>query len=132
MSITNYYGFNFQWMCSWKPDQRPEPADEKALDFLAEFGFNFIRIPLDYRFWTRGVDYLHPDESIFRIIDRYLEACMSRGIHLSLNLHRAPGYCTNRNDLESHNPGRMRLPGTGFYFYGKRSPADMRMCPTGP
>jgi hypothetical protein len=44
-----HYGFNFQWMCAWRPDQAPEPADEKALDFLAELGFNFVRIPLDYR-----------------------------------------------------------------------------------
>ena len=99
----NYYGFNFQWMCSWNPGQPPEPADEKALDFLAEFGFNFVRIPLDYRFWTKDFDYFHPDESMFRVLDGYLEACQSRGIHLSLNLHRAPGYCTNRNDLERHN-----------------------------
>jgi hypothetical protein len=98
-----YYGFNFQWMTSWKPDRRPEPADQKALDFLAEFGFNFARIPLDYRFWTQNFDYFHPDESILRYVDHYLAACNSRGIHMSLNLHRAPGYCTNRNDLERHN-----------------------------
>ncbi|HSL46809.1 MAG TPA: cellulase family glycosylhydrolase [Anaerolineales bacterium] len=98
-----YYGFNFQWMTSWSPGQKPAPADEKALDFLAAFGLNFARIPLDYRFWTRDFDYFHPDELMFCWIDGYLEACRSRGIHLSLNLHRAPGYCTNRNDLERHN-----------------------------
>ena len=90
-------------MYSWNPEQRPEPADEKALDFLAEFGFNFVRIPMDYRFWTKNHEYFQPDESIFCNIDEYVEACQSRGIHLSLNLHRAPGYCTNRNDLERHN-----------------------------
>lgn len=98
-----YYGFNFQWMTSWSPGKKPQPADMKALDFLAAFGFNFVRVPLDYRFWTEDFDYLHPDESIFRYMDGYLEACRSRGVHLSLNLHRAPGYCTNRNDLERHN-----------------------------
>lgn len=98
-----YYGFNFQWMCAWNPGQQPEPADERALDFLAAFGFNFVRIPVDYRFWTRNFDYFHPDESIFHCIDSYLHTCRSRGIHMSLNLHRAPGYCTNRNDLEAHN-----------------------------
>lgn len=97
------YGFNFQWMASWNPDQRPGPADEKALDFLAEYGFNFARMPIDYRFWTCDFDYFHPDESTFTYIDQYLHACLSRGIHMSLNLHRAPGYCTNRNDLEQHN-----------------------------
>jgi endoglucanase len=97
------YGFNFQWMFSWNQDQRPQAADEKALDFLAGFGFNFVRIPIDYRFWTSGIDTLHPDESILRCIDQYLDACRSRGIHMSLNLHRAPGYCTDPKDPEQHN-----------------------------
>jgi aryl-phospho-beta-D-glucosidase BglC (GH1 family) len=116
MRNRKYYGFNFQWMCSWNPDQRPEPADEKALDFLAEFGFNFVRIPMDYRFWTNDFDYFHPDESIFGYIDQYIEACQSRGIHLSLNLHRAPGYCTNRNDLERHNLWLDEIAQRAFLF----------------
>ena len=65
-----YYGFNFQWMVSGSLDQKPEHPDEKALDFLARFGFNFVRIPVDYRFWTHNFDYFHPDESIFGCIDR--------------------------------------------------------------
>ena len=97
------YGFNFQWMSGWQPGQKPQPADEKALDFLAELGFNFVRLPVDYRFWTHNFDYFHPDESIFLFLDQYLEACRSRQIHMSLSLHRAPGYCTHRNDLEKHN-----------------------------
>ena len=103
-------------MCSWKPDQRPKPADEKALDFLAKFGFNFVRIPLDYRFWTKDFNYFQPDESIFCYIDQYLEACKSRGIHLSINLHRAPGYCTNRSDLERHNLWRDDVAQNAFVF----------------
>jgi hypothetical protein len=103
-------------MCSWQPDHPPEHADGKALDFLAEFGFNFVRIPLDYRFWTKDFDYFHPDESAFRWIDQYIEACKSRAIHLSLNLHRAPGFCTNRNDLEYHNLWRDPLAQDAFVF----------------
>ncbi len=96
------YGFNFQWMLV-EPGDQPAPADERALDFLARHGFNFVRLPTDYRVWTRDFDYLRPDETVFGSIDRYLEACRSRAIHLSLNLHRAPGYCITRNELERHN-----------------------------
>lgn len=103
-------------MFSWNPGQKPESADENTLDFLAEFGFNFVRIPLDYRFWTCDFDYFHPDESIFCCIDNYLEACSSRGIHLSLNLHRAPGFCINRNDLECHNLWRDEIAQNAFVF----------------
>jgi endoglucanase len=112
----NYYGFNFQWMFAWNPGKQPILADENALDFLAKYGFNFVRIPTDYRFWTENFDYLHPDESIFNYIDQYLEACKSRGIHLCLNLHRAPGYCINRNDLEKHNLWLDKLAQDAFVF----------------
>lgn len=97
------YGFNFQWMFSKGHLQSPQPADERALDFLSKYGFNFARIPTDYRFWTKDFDYFHPDESIFEYLDGYLAACRIRGIHMSLNIHRAPGYCINGWDLERHN-----------------------------
>ncbi len=97
------YGFNFQWMFSWEPGRQPEPPDTKALNFLVEYGFDFVRIPTDYRFWTKDFNYFQPDETVFEYVDQYLEACRQRGFQLSLNIHRAPGYCINRNDLERHN-----------------------------
>ncbi len=98
-----HYGFNFLWMFIQNPGADPPPADERALDFIAERGFNFVRLPTDYRFWTRDHDYLNPDEEILRRIDSYVQACRNRGLHVSLNLHRAPGYCINANHLEKHN-----------------------------
>lgn len=98
-----YYGFNFQWMFSALQGQTPAPPDEKALDFLAECGFNFVRLPVDYHFWIHDFDYFHPEQGALAVLDRYLEACRSRGIHLSLSLHRAPGYCINGNELERDN-----------------------------
>ncbi len=103
-------------MCSWSPGQNPQPADEKALDFLAEFGFNFIRIPLDYRFWTHNFNYFQPAENIFYYIDSYIQACRARGIQLCLNIHRAPGFCTNWNDLEQHNLWRDEIAQNAFVF----------------
>ncbi len=97
------YGFNFQWMFSKQEGGLPAHADAKALDFLAKHGFDFVRIPTDYRSWTEGTDYFHPNEAILAYLDRYLEETRSRGLHLSLNLHRAPGYCINRPEIETHN-----------------------------
>lgn len=111
-----YYGFNFQWMFAWEKGKHPLPPDEKALDFLAETGFNFVRIPTDYRFWTQNFDYLHPDTDVFLTLDSYLAACKQRDIHLSLNLHRAPGYCINRNDLEKDNLWLDPAAQEGFIF----------------
>ena len=111
-----HYGFNFLWMFSFQPGHAPGQVDRKALDFLAELGFNFIRIPTDYRFWTRDFDYFHPDESVFHYLDTYLEACQSRGLQMCLNSHRTPGYCINRPDLERHNLWIDRAAQDAFVF----------------
>jgi endoglucanase len=97
------YGFNFQWMFSWQPGANPEGPDLRALDFMAEVGLDFVRVPMDYRFWTKGTDYRSSDEAALAVVDSYLEACAERELHASLNLHRAPGYCINRPEIESHN-----------------------------
>lgn len=110
-----HYGFNFLWMFIYNGQPAPAP-DERALDFLAEFGFNFVHIPTDYRFWTRNFDYFHPDESAWKSIDAYLEACRSRHIHLCLNFHRAPGYCINANHLEPHNLWTDAIAQDAFVF----------------
>ena len=109
------YGFNFLWMYV-SDGETPRPPDERALDFLARTGFNFVRVPTNYRSWVKDFDYLHPDESVFAHIDRYLDACRERGLHLSLNLHRAPGYCINRNDLERDNLWLDPIAQDGFVF----------------
>jgi endoglucanase len=110
------YGFNFQWMYVWMPGRKPEPVDEKALDFLSEHGFNFARLPLDYRFWISDFKYFEPDFSVFTYLDSYIKACQERNIHISLNLHRAPGYCINRNDLERDNLWTDKIAQDAFVF----------------
>ncbi len=115
-----YYGFNFLWMFSRNP-RRPIPAEPnlKELDFVAEEGFNFVRIPTDYTFWTKDFDYTHPDETVLAYIDRYIEACRARGLHTCLNLHRVPGYCINRPETEKHNLWRDEEAQQGFIFLWK-------------
>ena len=96
------YGFNFQWLLA---DEAAlvRPPDEKALDFLVASGFHFVRLPMSYRAWTSGTDYAHPDPAVLVKIDRSIEACHARGLAVSINLHRAPGYCITRQELEVHN-----------------------------
>jgi len=111
-----HYGFNFLWAYIWNEERRARPADARALDFMAETGFNFVRIPTDYRFWIKDFDYLHPNESFFEYLDSYLAACRARGFQMSLNIHRGPGYCINRNDLERDNLWTDPIAQDGFVF----------------
>lgn len=110
------YGFNFLWMFIWHEGQNPQEPNEKELDFVAEEGFNFVRVPTDYRYWIRDFDYHNPNEQVFEYIDSYLEACMERELHMCLNIHRAPGYCINRNDIEKHNLWLDSAAQEGFIF----------------
>lgn len=111
------YGFNFLWMFSKnKKNKKPQPPNEKELDLVKKMGFNFVRVPTDYRFWIKDDNYFDPDEKILEYIDSYLEACHKRDLHLNLNIHRAPGYCINRNDLETHNLWQDKIAQKAFIY----------------
>jgi hypothetical protein len=64
--------------------------NEWDFDFLAEWGFDFVRLPLDYRIWTVAPgQYL---ESALKEIDQAIEWARARKIHVNVALHYAPGY----------------------------------------
>jgi hypothetical protein len=96
------YGCNLQWAFVGRGALVP-PPDERLLDFLATYGFDFVRLPMDYRVWTDGTDYRAPTESVLAALDAYVSACRDRAIHLAINLHRAPGYCITGQELEAHD-----------------------------
>ncbi len=64
-------------------------------DFLwiRDWGFNWVRLPMDYRFWTDSQDLLKIREDKVAPIDRAIQLGEKYGIHINLGLHRAPGYC---------------------------------------
>lgn len=66
----------------------------RELDFawLAEFGFNFARLPMDYRCWTRPDDWSALDEAELREIDDAVAYGRAHGVHVNLNMHRIPGH----------------------------------------
>lgn len=103
-----WYGFNVLWFftAGWdKPVANPESIqiDEADLDFMAEMGCNFVRVPTDYRFFIHDFKYGEYDEQMLKVLDKAINSIISRGLHCSLNVHRGPGYCINGNELEKHN-----------------------------
>lgn len=89
-SLPRWRGFNLLEKYTLKNNG---PFREWDFDFIAESGFNFIRLPMDYRIWTRPAGGI--DEAPLKEIDQALDWARARGIHLCLCLHRAPGYCIN-------------------------------------
>lgn len=68
------------------------PYKEDDFRLIAELGFNFVRLPMDYRLWIKDNDWRQFDESIFIDLDQAVEYGRKYNIHICLNFHRAPGY----------------------------------------
>ncbi len=60
---------------------------------LREWGFNFARLPLDYRILIKNDSWTGLDEKKMKFLDEAVEWGRQYGIHVQIALHRIPGYC---------------------------------------
>jgi aryl-phospho-beta-D-glucosidase BglC (GH1 family) len=72
---------------------------EEEFIIIRDLGFNFARIPLDYRTYTLAGNWDVFLEDEIAKIDKVIEWGKKYGVHVCLNLHRAPGYCVNPSVL---------------------------------
>ncbi|CCG98123.1 glycoside hydrolase family 5 [Fibrella aestuarina BUZ 2] len=84
---------------------------EEHLTWLHDWGFDFVRLPMAYPYYlsfdrSRPI---RPDE-VYQInqkavdeIDQLVSLAHKHKMHVSLNLHRAPGYCVNAGFQEPYN-----------------------------
>lgn len=75
--------------------ERKGPFLEEDFATLAEWGFDFVRLPMDYRCWASQTAWLDLDETELKEIDAAVELGRQYGVHVCLNFHRAPGYSVN-------------------------------------
>ena len=68
---------------------------EDRFQWMEEWGFNFARLPLDYRFFVEKGDWMKPVEAQLEKLDEAVRYGKKHGVHVQINLHRAPGYCCN-------------------------------------
>jgi aryl-phospho-beta-D-glucosidase BglC (GH1 family) len=90
--------------------RKPELTSDDELRWIRDWGFNFIRIPMDYWSWIDGDwsttrqmridDIMKIKEPTLEKVDRLVDLGRRFGLHVSLNFHRAPGYCINNADRE--------------------------------
>jgi len=71
------------------------PFREADFALIAEWGFDFTRLPLSYLSWTDPDDWLKLREEELKHLDDAVAFGGKHGVHVNLNLHRAPGYCVN-------------------------------------
>lgn len=99
--IPRWRGFNLQGRFG----TREQPHSGKAFDEFdfataAEWGFDFVRLPLSYWAWGDKNDWSVINEQPLTEIDRAIELGKQYKLHINLNFHRIPGYCINERELE--------------------------------
>jgi aryl-phospho-beta-D-glucosidase BglC (GH1 family) len=96
----NLKGFNL--LGKFDVDWSNYGFSEEEFMILQDLGFNFVRLPLDYRTYTQPGNWdIFLDDQIAEI-DKAIEWGKKYGVHVCICLHRAPGYCVNQSALPAN------------------------------
>ena len=98
---------------------------EEHFKWIADWGFDFVRFPMAYPRYiqfdrTKNItpeDVYQIDEEVVDQIENRVEAANKYGLHVSLNLHRAPGFCINAGFNEPYNLWKDNEAQEAFYFH---------------
>jgi endoglucanase len=114
--IPRWRGFNlmaFFSAFSTGSDYGDMTLKDDDLKWIRDWGFDYVRLPFDYWFFVQGnwretrqmnlADIRNVDEAALEKLDRAVEQCVQMGLHVTVNMHRAPGYCINGWDREPAN-----------------------------
>jgi len=124
-SIPQWKGFNVQDFFSPHPRNGRKGTTEEELKWMADWGFDFVRIPMAYpsylefdrsRDITPEEVYQVSEEALERV-DRLVHLVNKCGMHASINLHRAPGYCINAGFHEPYNLWKDQEAQKAFYWH---------------
>ena len=118
-------GFNLLDFFSPDPSNARQGTTEDHFRWMQEWGFNFVRIPMAYPAYLK-IDRnknITPDD-VYKIdpqavdrIDNLVKLAHKYNMHVSLNLHRAPGYCINAGFYEPYNLWRDQAALDAFCFH---------------
>jgi len=90
-NLLEYFSTDADWM-KYFPYKNDGMFLEDDYRWIRDWGFNWVRLPMDYRFWTAS-DLFTINEKRVEPIDRAIRLGEKYGIHVNLCLHRAPGLC---------------------------------------
>jgi len=93
-----YRGFNLLAKFSGRGPSKK--FDEEDFEIMADWGFDFARIPMSYWNWASKNDWYNINEDVLKDIDEVVDLGRQYNIHINLNFHRVPGYCINGRNLE--------------------------------
>ena len=126
--LPRWRGFNILDFFSPRPySDRRFAATEQDFQWMADWGFDFVRFPMAYPGYLnynpsseepitpeQTVDY---NERAIEIVEKTVFTANKHGLHVSLNLHRAPGFCINAGFREPFNLWKDAEAQQAFYTH---------------
>jgi len=120
-SLPRWRGFNL--LEKFIKGNNNGPFREDDFRMIHELGFNFVRLPMDYRTWIVDGDWTKFDEQVLRDIDQAVEFGERWGVHVNIAFHRIPGY-TVANPKEATSlwtdPETQRVAALHWRTFAKR------------
>lgn len=110
--LPRWRGFNLLDYFGPYPSQNERSKTTKEdLKWMADWGFDFVRLPMAYPRYINfdreknvtPADVLNINEKVVDEIQELVFQAQEAGLHVSINLHRAPGYCVNAGFNEPYN-----------------------------
>ena len=109
--LPRWKGFNLLDFYSPDPAASSHPTTDEHFQWMRDWGFDFVRIPIAYPHYLKfdrtkditAEEVYQTDPQKLEEIDRLVDLAHRQGMHVSLNLHRAPGYCINAGFHEPFN-----------------------------
>lgn len=96
---------------------------EESFQMIHDWGFNFVRLPTDYRFWIKDRDWEQIDEEKVKAIDQAIAWGRQHNIHVQFAFHRAPGYTVARPPEAKNlfkDDDALRVCAKHWAFFAKR------------
>ncbi len=124
--LPRWRGFNLlDYFSPTIPLSNSSGTTEEDFKWMADWGFDFVRLPMAYPRFLKldSSENITPDD-VYKIdskqVDRVEELVFlahKYGLHVSLNLHRAPGFCVNAGFNEPYNLWKDAPAQEAFYFH---------------
>ncbi len=112
--LPRWRGFNLLELFTIQDDGEFQEDDFR---WMADWGFNFARIPACYTLWIEGDDVYALHEPMLDKIDRVIRLGQQYDIHICFNFHRGPGYSVNRERTEPFNLWKDQEALDAFVFH---------------
>jgi endoglucanase len=125
-AIPRWRGFNLlDYFGAFPSKGSGSKSTKDDFKWMVDWGFDFVRIPMAYPRYisfepgknVTPADILNINEKVVDEIQELVFQAQESGLHVSINLHRAPGFCINAGFHEPYNLWNDQEAQDAFYFH---------------